>query len=136
MRDGFKTRLETISGLRVHEYAKGAVNPPFAVVVPGAPGIDRHAIDFDATMGRGSDDYLFTIFLGVSNADDRTAHDALDEYLASAGGKSVKDAVEGNGGNLEGTCSFVRVRGVRNYGIIEYAGVTYLGAEFVCEVTA
>lgn len=128
IRDGLKTRLATIIGLRAHDTAPGQVQPPAAIVTPGT-------IQFDSTMARGADDFTFVITLLVSAAVDRTAQDALDAYLAGSGAKSVKAAVEADV-SLGGAAHFARVVGVNQYGLIEYGGVQYLGAEFLVQVTA
>lgn len=133
IRDGLKTRLQTISGLRVWEYVTGTVAVPAAVILPGDGGRGRRAIDFDMTMGRGSDMFMFTILVLVSDAVERTSIDALDSYLASSGATSVKAAVEGDG-TLGGIVGWTNVQGVQDYGRIDYGGQTYLGAEFIVEV--
>lgn len=136
LRDGLKVRLQTISGLRVFDWHTGEVSTPAAVILPGNPNQSgTNAITFDATMGRGSDDYVFTVVLLVSNAHDRTAADNLDAYLAGSGSSSVKAAIEGDG-TLGGAAHFARVQSVREYGVITYGNVPYLGAQFVVEVTA
>lgn len=135
IRDGLKTNLQTISGLRVTEYVTGTIVTPAAIITPGDGGRGRQAIMFDATMGRGSDDYLFTVIVLVSNTVERTSTDALDAYLAGSGATSIKAAVESDE-RLGGVAHFARVQGVHDYGLIDYGGQTYLGAEFIVEVTA
>jgi hypothetical protein len=130
IRDGLKTRLATISGLRTHDTAPSQINPPSAVVVPGDP-----AIRYDSTMARGSDDYLFMVHLFVSFAVDRTAQDKLDGYLSGSGATSVKAAIEADE-TLGGVAHFTRVKEVREYGEKDYGDQRYLQAVFVVEVTA
>lgn len=133
IRDGLKTNLETISGLRVWEYVTGTVAVPAAVIVPGDGGRGRRAIDYDQTMGRGSDMFMFTILVLVSDAVERTSVDELDAYLAGSGASSVKAAVESDE-TLGGIVGWTNVQGVQDYGRIQYGGQTYLGAEFIVEV--
>ncbi|HEX6969858.1 MAG TPA: hypothetical protein VF174_13760 [Micromonosporaceae bacterium] len=128
IRDGLKTRLKTIAGLRVSDTVPGQVNPPAAVIAPDS-------ISFDSTMARGSDDFVFIVYLIVGTAVDRIGQDKLDGYLAGSGASSVKAAIEADE-SLGGVANFARVSGVRQYGLIEYAGVQYIGAEFVVEVNA
>lgn len=136
IREGLATNLRTIAGLRVSEWVIGDINPPAAVVVPGDPSRKNvYAINYDCTMGRGSDDYIFTILLMVANKVERASQEALDEYLEGSGAKSVKAAVESEP-TLGGVCHFVNVTGVRDYGIVDYGGQKYVGAEFLVEVTA
>lgn len=126
LRDGLKTRLQTIAGLRVYDTVPGEVSPPAAVVRP-------ESITFDSSMSRGSDDFVFTVLVLVSTAVDRVAQDKLDGYLDGAGALSVKAAIEADP-DLGGAADWTNVTGVRNYGLVEYAGVPYLGAEFVIHV--
>lgn len=136
IRTELKARLDTIDGLRAHAYVVGDIVPPAAVIIPGDPSRKNvYAINYDATMGRGSDDYIFTIILLVSDKVERASQLALDGYLEGAGAGSVKAAIEGDG-TLGGASSFVNVTGVRDYGRVAYGGQNYVGAEFVVEVTA
>jgi hypothetical protein len=126
IRDGLKTRLATVPGLRAHDVVPDVMNPPAAIV-------QLEDISFDATMGRGSDRLTFTVTLFVSNAWNRTAQDNLDAYLAGEGASSIKAAIEADE-TLASVVSFAWVMGVRNYGDFEFAGQSYYGAEFVIEV--
>lgn len=133
IREGLKTNLETISGLRVWEFVTGTVVTPAAVIIPGDGGRGRRAIDYDQTMGRGSDMFMFTILVLVSDTVERTSVQELDAYLAGSGSFSVKAAVESDG-TLGGVVGWTNVQGVQDYGRIDYGGQTYLGAEFIVEV--
>ena len=130
IRDGVKTRLETIAGLRVHDTVPGQVSPPAAVVAP-APGT---FLTYNVTTD-GAEDVTLVVTLLVSDAVDRAAQDALDAYLADSGASSVKAAVDG-GITLGGAAHFATVTSARNYGLIDYGGVQYLGCEFVVTVGA
>ena len=135
IRDGLKVRLQTIAGLRVHEYHAPRIEPPAAIIIPGDPGrSNTYAVKFDATMGRGSDDLVFTVLVIVSNVVERASQDKLDAYLDGSGASSVKAAIEGEG-TLGGIVSFAVVSAIRQYGLVQYAGQTFLGAEFLIEVT-
>lgn len=136
IRNGIKDRLATISGLRAHAFVVGDVVPPAAIVIPGDPGRkNAMAIAYNATMGRGSDDFLFTILLLVANKVERTSQEALDAYLAGSGAQSIYAAIDGED-TLGGVAHFTRVVGVRDYGLVSYGGQQYVGAEFMVEVTA
>lgn len=128
IRDGLRTRLETISGLRVHDTVPGQINPPAAIV-------RRRRTDYDSTMARGSDDYEFVVTVFVQLASDPKAQDDLDAYLDGAGVKSVKAAVEGDA-SLGGEVDFARVRQADADQVLEFAGVGYLGVDFIVDVTA
>lgn len=131
LRNGLATRLATISGL--HDYARvpKTVNLPAAIVQPAPDS----AIMFDAAGARASDDFMFVITLLVTDAVDEIGQAALDPYLAGSGAQSIKTVIEADG-TLGGAAQWVRVTGVRNYGLIEQGGIQYLGAEFVVEVMA
>jgi hypothetical protein len=131
IREGIQTRLNTISGLRAFDYAKGTIEPPTAIVVPD-PG---NFIDFDATMGDGADDYRFLVYVLVAGRVNRVATDELDGYISRTGATSIKTAIEGDP-DLGSVVHFTNVTGVSNYGDIEYAGITYFGAVLTLEVTA
>lgn len=128
LRQGLADRCDTIDGLTANPTGRGTVNVPAAVI-----GVET--IDYDSTMARGSDDYILTIRLLVAESTEEIGQDALDEYLASAGDRSIKAAVEAEK-SLGGVAHFAVVRGVTEYGDIEYGGVGYLGAVFTVEVTA
>lgn len=129
IRNGLATRLNTITGLTAHAVVKGQIVPPAAV-------IELETINFDATMGRGSDDFVFTVKLLVSASATPDAQAKLDGYLAGSGATTtVRGAVDADD-TLSGVVHFARVATVRQYGLIEYAGVQYVGCEFLIEVTA
>lgn len=130
LRDGLKTRLATISGLRAHDTFRAEISPPAAIVVPGDP-----VVSFDSTMARGSDDFNFVITLLVANVVDRVAQDKLDAYLAGSGALSVKAAIEGDV-SLGGIASFARVVSARNYGPTQVGDQEFLGVDIVVEVCA
>jgi hypothetical protein len=129
VRAGLKTRLATIAGLNAHATAPGSIVTPCAFVVPRTP-----AIEFDETMGRGSDQLNFGIVLLVSRSTDQLAQEHLDPYLAGSGSSSIKAAVEGDG-TLGGVADWTRVSSVASYGDIEIATISYLGARFNVEVS-
>lgn len=128
LRSGIKTRLATISGLNAHDRAPGSVVVPTAFPLPGR-------IDFDETMDRGADLFVFRVRLLVQRSTDTYAQEDLDAYLAGSGSSSIKAAIEGDG-TLGGVADWTRVTGVIAYGDIDHAGLSYLGADFNVEVDA
>lgn len=128
MRDGIKTRLDTIPSLagRVHDTIPGQINPPAAV-------IRLDTLAFDSTMDGDSDDFLFIASVFVATGVDRVAQDNLDAYLAGSGPTSVRAAIAADD-TLGGACAYASVIEARNYGLVEYAAVQYLGVDFVIEV--
>lgn len=131
IRDGLKTRLATISGLNAYARVPKSINLPAAVVRPNAGS----AISFDATMAGGAHDLVFLITVLITDQIDELGQKDLDPYLDSTGTKSVRAAIDADG-TLAGVAHFSRVVGVVDYGEIEYAGLSYIGADFLVEVTA
>lgn len=131
LRNGIKTRLATISGLTAYARVPKEINVPAAVVRP-QPGA---AIEFDATMGRGSDDFVFIVTVVITDVIDELGQAELDPYLDGSGAKSIKQVLEVDG-TLGGVAHHLHVAGVVDYGEITYAGRPYIGAEFLIRVTA
>lgn len=128
IRTGLKDRLTTIPGLKAYAEAPGTVMVPCAMVLPGP-------IDFDQSMARGADLFVFEVRLLVGRPVDKLAQEHLDIYLAGSGESSVKAAIEGDG-TLGGVADWARVVAVLSYGDIEHSGLPYLGARFRVEVDA
>lgn len=121
---GLGTRLRTISGLRVHDYAADQVSPPTAVVA-------LPEVTFDSTMARGSDDAEFPIHVLVGKVSDRASATKLAAYLS---GGSVKAAIEADP-TLAGACQTLRVESA-SPSVMTVAGVDYLAATFTVNVVA
>lgn len=130
IRDGLKTRLDTIEGLRAHDTVPGQLQPPAAVVEPGDP-----VVQFDTANARGLDTWTFKIRVFVAFQSDKHGQDKLDSFLAPSGDSSVKAAVEGDR-TLGGTVADCRVVEARSYDSYVYGNVTYLGVEFTVTVWA
>jgi hypothetical protein len=128
IRDGLKTRLESITGLRAHDTVPGDFSPPGAIVEPDEP-----VIVFDSTFGRGSDELYFSVLVLVQMGTVRTAQDNLDAYLSPSGASSIKAAVEADE-RLGGIVSFARVTRADGYGTYEFNKVQYAGVRFRIEV--
>lgn len=123
--DELKTELATIANLRTFAYPPDKVDPPAAIV--GYP----NRIDFDVSMGRGTDHMEIPIFLMVSRLTDRTARDKLAPYLAGSGASSVK-------GVLKAAEPWVAMASVRvrmaEVEVVTMAGMDYLTAVFTVDV--
>lgn len=143
VRQGLVARLETIEGLRVHQYVTGTVSPPAAALIPGLgseTSTSRPAIDYDKSFG-GSVLMNFMVKVAVSATADDAAQARLDAYLDTRTDVSLKDALEAgmdpildeDGGIV---ADFVLVKGVAYYGMVDWGGVTYLGADLHVEVQA
>lgn len=122
VRDGVKTVLDTIPGLRAYDIVPGDMSPPAAIVSPAHGTF----ITYGTSLGRGSDDMAFTILLLVSSAWQRSAADLLDSYLAGSGSKSIVTAFENN--PVVGA-QFAFITSASSYGQIVFNGTRYYGCQ-------
>lgn len=99
--------------------------PPCAIVMPGSPLI-TYDVDFD-----GSGVYNIVVRLFVMKGTSVSAQEALDDYVAPGGTRSVKDALEGT---LGGIVDWLTVLRCENYGEFIQGDVSFMGCEFPCEV--
>ena len=106
VRDALKTRLQTISGLRVYEVIPEPVTPPCAIV-------GQLDFTFDIDNARGLDQANVDIYVIVQRFSERAGQDKLDGYLAGTGATSIKAAIEGDR-TLGGTCQTLRVIGAES----------------------
>lgn len=121
--DDISTALDTISGLRVMPPVPKSAQPPFAFC--GFP-----VVDYDLTARRGMDRMTVTVYVGVADQVDRAAWDAINEYAAGSGAKSIKAVLE-----AAGIGTSLRVQRVE-FGQITLASGTYTGATFTVDVQA
>lgn len=128
IRSGLATRLGTISGLRTSATVPDDPKPPVAIVLPPT-------ITYDTAMGRGLDQYEFSILVMVGRVSERTAQASLDAYANPSGAGSIKTAIEADR-TLGGSAQTCRVTDMRNVGPMSIAENTYLTAEFVVTVYA
>lgn len=89
VRDGLKTRLETITGLRVYDVIPETPVPPCAV-------IGFLNMTFDLAMARGMDEASVEIDVLVQRMSSRAGQDKLDGFLIGSGAGSIKAAIEGD----------------------------------------
>lgn len=119
---GLGEALAAIADLRVFDYPPDSVTPPAAIVSYPDP------IDFDMTMGRGSDRATVPVHVVIGRVSDRAARNALTAYMAGSGDRSVKAAIEADR-TLGGAVDSVRVVSVSG-GELNVGGVSYLAATF------
>jgi len=100
VRAGLKTRLATITGLRVWDSIPDQVTPPGAVV-------GQLDFTFDIDNARGLDIANVDVYVIVQRFDARSGQNKLDDYLGS-GSKSIKTAIEADR-TLGGTVDTLRV---------------------------
>jgi hypothetical protein len=124
IRKGIADNLASITNLRVSPTMLDAPRPPVAMVYPDT-------IDFDLNAARGADTFTFIVFVLVGRADDRTAQNRLDGFVA--GPNSVKAAIEADR-TLGGAADTCRVTSMRNYQQVSIGETVYLGVEFEVEV--
>lgn len=106
VRDGLKTRLQTITGLRVYDLIPEIPTPPCAVV-------GQLDFTFDIDNARGLDQANVDIYVIVQRFSERAGQDKLDAYLAGSGSSSIKTAIEGDR-TLGGTVNTLRVTGAES----------------------
>jgi hypothetical protein len=113
-------------GIRASGSALDNPEPPVALVWP-ATGV---FLTFD-TMTTAPDSLNLTVTVLVAKQTDRGSQEALDAYLA---GTSIWAAITDQ--TLGGLCSYCQFVEARNYGLLEWAGIQYLGFELLTEVHA
>lgn len=90
-------------------------------------------IDYDLTMGRGSDELTVICVVLVSASSDQSGQEKLDAYLKGSGPGSLKAAIEADP-TLGGICDYVEVARAQGYGFHQVGATNYLGAELVVNV--
>lgn len=121
VRAALAVTLARVPGLRVSPGFTSVVNPPCAIVLPGP----RAVLRFDS-MGGGVS-FPLRVQLLVGAADDASSQALMDGYLSSAGPASVSAAVLADptlGGLVEACDPLTGI----TYGLMDWAGQTYLGA--------
>lgn len=113
----------------------GQVNPPMALIAP-QPG---QSIVFDTLDGGaqfpGSVTYHLRVILLVSFAEDLSAQNYLDNLLSVDKPGSVISAIQDNE-RLGGAVHYAVPTTAHGYGLREWAGQQYLGAELLVSVAA
>ena len=118
--------LSGISGLRVSPTFVGQVNPPAAIIMPQP----AQSLRFD-TLGGGIS-YLLRVVLLVPYTEDQSSVALMNGYLATTGPASVAAILKANP-TLGGAVESANLDVIRGYGLMDWAGQTYLGAQ--CAVT-
>jgi len=121
VRDGLKTRLQTITGLRAYDLIPDTVVPPCAVV-------GQLDFTFDIDNARGLDQAQVDVLVIVQRFSERAGQDKLDAYLAGSGSTSIKAAIESDR-TLGGTVNTLRVTGAEA-GTYDSQGVTFLSYRY------
>jgi hypothetical protein len=121
VRDGLKTRLQTITGLRVFDLIPDLVTPPAAIV-------GQLDFTFDIANARGLDQATCDVYVIVQRLSERAGQDKLDEFLAGSGASSIKAAIEGDK-TLGGAVNTLRVTSAEG-GTYESAGAQFLSYRY------
>lgn len=100
VRDGLKTRLQTITGLRAYDVIPDKVTPPCAIV-------GQLDFTFDIDNARGLDQASCDVYVIVQRLDARSGQNKLDDYLGT-GSSSIKTAIEADR-TLGGAVNTLRV---------------------------
>lgn len=111
---------------------------PDAVVAP-CFFVGEVDVNFDQTMGRGTDELLITCRVLAAHADDRSGQRILDAMLSGSGPASLKaafTAARGAPGELAlgGLADDIHLQRVQGYRWYEHAGSSYVGAELAVKV--
>lgn len=117
MKQGIKTRLESIPGLRVITYEPEDWSD-FPVAVIRTNG--RSTSLFEA-------DFVVTVMAGGSNR--RESYDTLDSHIAASGEMSIEAAIDDDV-TLGGAVDRAYLVGVDNIRILRMGARRYLGADF------
>jgi hypothetical protein len=121
VRDGLKTRLQTIKGLRAYDLIPDTVTPPAAVV-------GQLDFTFDIDNARGLDQAQVDVLVIVQRFSERSGQNLLDSYLSGSGSTSIKAAIEGDR-TLGGVVNTLRVTGAEA-GTYESQGVEFLSYRY------
>ena len=122
--NGIKTRLQTISGLKVFapNELPDAINQfPCALILPGETRY--HA------MFSGDADYIFRILILFTKQDAPSALNKMLDYIELTGTYSVKAAIEADG-TLNGSADSSEVKRNLGIGVTSWGGYNYLSTEF------
>jgi hypothetical protein len=133
LREGIRGNLAAIPGCQVSAHVLANPTPPSLWVEPDPV----EGVQYDRAMARGLDLWTFLVWALAGTVTDRGAQDRLDGFIASAGGSSVKAAVEADR-TLGGVAMDCRVTRCVGYSAYERAGLNaaYLAAQWTVEVHA
>ena len=125
---GIKTRLETISGLRVFapDELPDTINSfPSVVILPGET-VYQSAFDADTS-------YNFRIILLMTKQDQPSALESMLDYLEPTGASSIRAAIDGDKtlNSSADTCVVISNSGI---GSTVWSKTPYLSSEWLVKV--
>ena len=121
VRDGLKSNLQTITGLRVYDLIPEIPTPPCAIV-------GQLDFTFDIDNGRGLDRAEVDVYVIVQRFSERAGQDALDTFLKGTGATSIKTALEVDR-TLGGAVNTLRVTGAQS-GTYESQGNSFISYRY------
>lgn len=133
MRTALADALKPVEDLNPYPSVPGVINIPDS---GAAVVIQRRKIAFDATFGRGQDDFEFTLTLFAEFGDHDLATEAIDRFLDGSGDTlTVKAAIEKDG-TLGGVVNYAWVREVEEDRVTKFGDVDYLTTDIIVVVSA
>jgi hypothetical protein len=121
VRDGLKTNLQTITGLRVYDLIPEIPTPPCAVV-------GQLDFTFDIDNARGLDQAEVDVYVIVQRFSERAGQDKLDTFLQGTGATSIKTALEVDR-TLGGAVNTLRVTAAQS-GTYESQGNSFISYRY------
>lgn len=125
--DEIAAKVDTIAGVRVTAFPPPSVQPPSGFV--SYPEKIEYHQTYRGGMTRVTN---LPVCLVVGKATDRSARDAVTDYVAETGAKSIKYALE----NATYTRLYTLVVMSAEFDVVTISGIDYLAAIFTLDVTA
>jgi len=125
-RDGLKTLLENISGLRVYDHRPDSVNELPAAFVEFAGRGEGLTLGGSSFVGR------LTVIVLLPKAKPGDGYDDLTKYLDPLGTQSIEAQLDSDS-TWGGSVDDGRVREFGNLRTLEIGGGRYVAADFRCE---
>ena len=114
-------------GLNATGYITDDINTPAAVIA-------RTQVDYDQTLGRGSDQFGFTIRVYVDRTDEIAGQQLLDMLVEPGTSSTLKTAIETQSVFDAAGVHFFRVRTASEVQVTQLGQIGYLTVEFDLEV--
>lgn len=125
---GLRTRLATITGLRVADHLPEQIQPPMAV-------IQLQTVAYHRAMRGGLSAWEFVVSLVAGRMGERSSQVQLDGWISYDGSTSVRAAIEGDP-TLGGACSTLTVGEMITVRPLSLGDASYLTCEFTVTVHA
>ena len=123
LKNGIKTRLETITNLRAYAQQPDQVNPS----IGGIAWPTLESITYHGAMRAGLVTHVFTVSVIVGRAAERTAQNLMDTYLSYDNG--IRAAIEADT-TLGGYAKTLIVEEATNLSTVDANDTTYLTVDF------